>query len=209
MATIVVKEPVEDLNKFSFTGVITGKRENSAVQTVYFRAMTQNGARRYNNTPALHVFDDSIKEKVNQIPLRTKVHVEGYITSSKNGPEKSAEAAAEGRRRPLQSFVLTSIEPAEKDAPDENVIEIVGAVERAYVSRGGNVNFIIVSFREGGRYMKRIKVEGFPRAGVNYLEFMAAGTRVHIVGHCSTRSEETDTGTAYYEYIVLDNIEKA
>ena len=203
MAEVFIKEPVADMNEIRFTGVMTGKRENPAAMTVFFRMTTKHGARRYGNAPSLNVFDDELKKKINAIPLRTKVAIKGYVTSSKPKTDENGNTLP----RKLQSFVMTDIEPVTDEIPDNNEVEIIGAVERAYVARGGNVNFIVVSFREG-HYMKRIKVEGFPRDGVNYLEYMAAGTRVHIKGHCSTRSENTDNGMQYYEYIILDSIEK-
>lgn len=205
MADIVVKERTEDLNKIRFTGMIIGRWENEAAMTVFFRMTTKHGARIYSNTPAIHIFDKDLREKVAKIPLRTKVSIEGYITSNKQRRDEKGEVVP--NRFPLQSFVMTDIESVGEDAPDNNSVEIVGAVERAYVARGGNVNFIIVSFREG-HYMKRIKVSAFPKDGVNYIDFMAAGTRVKVNGHCSTRSEDTDEGPRYYEYVIADGIEK-
>ena len=203
MAEIVVKQHAEDVNLIRFTGVITSIREGEKASNVYFRTETKNRSRRFHtNVPSLCVFDKDVLEKAKKFANREHVTVTGHITSS-----KSPRFNANGSRYALQSFVMTDIEPAKEGEPDENYIEIIGSVERAYKNRGDSVSLIIVSFREE-KYMKRIKVEGYDVNHVDYLDFMGAGTRVHITGHCSTRHVETETGARYYEYIVADTIEK-
>ena len=206
MPEIVVKEHVEDRNEVKFTGVMIGKSEYSSLMMVYFRSTTRHGARTYTNNPNFAVFDPEVRKKINNIPLRSKVEIKAYITSSKQ--KKDENGAVIQNRYPEQSFVLTDINPVSADTPDSNVIDIVGTVDRAYVTQKGIVNFSIVSFREK-KYMKRIRVVAFPKDNINYLTYMAGGSRVHITAHCSTTSHDTEEGMKYFEYIVLDSIEKA
>ena len=201
MAEFITKEKQEDVNEFHFIGVLTGKIRNDRASTIFMRMTTRHGSRTFTNFPAIHIFDEELRNLIENIPTRSLISVNGYITSKKQAPED--------RQRALQSFVMTECEVLEDEkTPHKNEITILGNVYRAYVARGRNVNFILVSFREG-YYMKRIKVEAFPKKDVNYMEFMAAGTRLKVTAHCSTRSEDTTQGRRYYEYIVADSIETA
>ena len=71
------------------------------------------------------------------------------------------------------------------------------------------VNLVVVSFRDG-HYLKSINVKGFPKKDINYLDYMAAGTRVRIEGHCSTYDQRIEDGySRTIETIVVDSIEPA
>lgn len=209
MANIVVKTHAADVNKVHFQGVIVGRRENSAAVSVMMRVSTKQGTRIYTNHPQLSVFDADLKAKVNALPLRVPVVVDGYITSRKAENSENEVVA-----RPLQSFIMTDIRPAaEGETANVNEVELIGSVERAYVSRGNVIHFIIVSFREG-HYMKRIKVDYFTnKEKANYEEIigmMISGTKLHIKGHCSTVTKEASPQQDRdHEYIIVDEIERA
>lgn len=215
MAEIVVKKRKDDTNKFRFCGVVVGKRGTASTQTVTLRVSTSHNGRLYTNHPAILVFDQDVQEKVDVVPLRVPVIAEGYITSRKQDKDAERDGNAGQRMpydRPLQTFILTDIRIANEDEKENrNEIDITGSVEKAYVGKGNVIHFIIVSFREG-HYMKRIKVDLFPRDNMDYqdiLSMMVAGTRLHVKGHCSTITQESDHGTRHLEFIVADEIEHA
>lgn len=215
MAEIVVKKRKDDANHFCFCGVIVGKRGTTSTQTVTLRVSTNHNGRLYTNHPMLLAFDQKVQEKIDVLPLRVPVVAEGYITSRKPDKEPTREKSAEQRMpydRPLQTFILTDIRLAEENEKENrNEVDITGSVEKAYVGKGNIVHFIIVSFREG-HYMKRIKVDLFPKDDMNYQEVMSmmvAGTRLHVQGHCSTITQDMDRMSRHLEFIVADNVERA
>ena len=214
MATIVVKKHADDANKLTLGGIIIAQRASKRAITMTMRVTSKRGNRVYVDHPTVLVFDEKAMEQATHIPLRTPVIIEGYVTSRKQEPvNKDAAAKQEAPNapaRPMQSFVATSFRlPKDDEDINQNEVELVGAVDRAFVQRGGLVNLIIVSFRDG-RYMKRIRVECFPKDGVNYIEYMASGTRVKVKGHVTTSERETDTGVSRtMEYIVCDEIDRA
>ena len=210
MAEVVVKKKKNDVNKFHFCGVMISKGSNSAVtRTINMRMATRHNNRLYVNNPVVLVFDQKLQDKVEKIPLRVPVVVDGYISSKKQ--DKNAEKHGTFEY-PLQTFVLTDIHLAADDEKDnKNEIDLIGSIEKAYVGKGKVIHFIVVAFREG-HYMKRIKVDLFPKDDMDYqqlIELMIAGTRVHVTGHCSTTSQDTEHGSRHTEFIVVDSIEKA
>lgn len=209
MAEIVVKTKRKDENKFHFCGIMIGKSGSAVTRTVTMRMTTKHNNRMYINNPVVLAFDQALQEKIEAIPLRVPIIADGYITSKKQ--DKNAEKHG-SFEYPLQTFVLTDIRLAgDGEKENKNEIDIIGSVERAYVGKGRVVHFIIVSFREG-HYMKRIKVDMFPKDGMNYqqlMEMMIAGTRVHVKGHCSTITQESEHGQRPMEFIVVDHIERA
>lgn len=209
MAEIVVKTKKNDENKFHFCGVMVGKNGTKSTRTITMRMATKHNNRMYVNNPIVLAFDQQLQEKIEAIPLRVPIVADGYITSKKQ--DKNAEKRTP-LDRPLQTFVLTDIHLANEDEKEnKNEIDIIGSVERAYVGKGRVIHFIIVAIREG-HYMKRIKVDLFPKEGMDYqslIELMIAGTRVHVTGHCSVTAEDTEHGRKPAEFIVVDNIERA
>ena len=209
MADIVVKEKKPDQNMVRFCGVIIWKQESATKMTITVRVTTKEGNRTYTNYPRLSVFNEDLKAQINALPLRVPVVVEGYVTSTKQRRDENGALIPFPENTPIQSFVAESVRLAEEGEPESNEITVVGSVEAAFVSKNGNINFVIVSFRDG-RYMKRIRMGAFRRSDVDYLSMMAAGTRVQAIGHCSTFTAETRDGDRVpREYLVIDQIEKA
>lgn len=212
---IVVNERKNDINSFSFTGVMVFRKESSSCMSITFRATTAHG-RTYTNTMVLLSFDKEVNASVNAIPLRTKVKATGYITSKRI---KTAEepAKADGTASPavragepenVQFFVLTGIEKVDEKAEDENLIEISGTVFRAFVTRNGSITFIVRTLREN-HYLKMIKASASPKLGVDFIQLMAAGTRVHFLAHCSGHSYVEEGVSKNVETIVIDSIDNA
>lgn len=233
MAEVVVKNAkVADVNQVKLTGHMIARKETARCMVVYFRSTTTHGKRKYTNSMTLLVFDKELNAKINAIPLRTPVSVEGYVTSNRKkedvisgrkteqpAPETDSkdkakkvstkrEKADNAAQAEEQYIVLTDVKLAEKGATDSNEVTLIGSVFRAYVAKNGKINFIISTVREG-HYLKLIKASVFPREGVDYLSCMASGARVKLTGHISTFSIDSDEGTKYNESIVIDNIEKA
>ena len=198
---------VMDDNKIVFTGIVIWKEESQSTTAITMRVTTrpEGRTRRYTNYPRMFVFDQETREKMSQIATGSRVVVEGYVTSTKAQRDENGNVIPSNR--PLQSFVATDVRIATAEDEEENAVEIVGAVERAYVTRSGVVNFIVVSFRDG-HYLKRIKISAFPRNDVNYMEFMPQGTRVRIKSHCSTVMDDTQRGRVTREFLIADSIEK-
>lgn len=204
--TNVIVQHEKDRNEIHFTGEVIAVRSTRAVTTMTMRVTTNQNGRAYTNYPSFAIFDKDVRAKVDSIPLRVPVTATGYVSSQKLTDEQKERAAALGM--PEQSFVLNDIRIADTGQEDENRIEIVGAVERAFVGRGKIIHFIIASVREG-KYLKRIKVDVFPKDGIDYLDLMASGTRVKAIGHCATSTRSTDNGSRTVEYVVGDTIERA
>lgn len=205
MENVIIKHE-KDKNEVRFTGEIIAKRSTRVLTSMTMRVTTKGGTRDYTNYPSFAVYDAELREKTDSLPLRIPVTVVGYVNSQKLTEEQRQRAAALGT--PEQALVLTSIEVADEGAQDENSVEIVGAVERAYVGRGKILHFIIATIREE-KYLKRIKVDVFPKEGIDYLDLMASGTRVKAIGHCATSTRNDDSGSRTTEYIVADEITRA
>lgn len=220
-AEITIKRRKEDLNQFTFTGHMIARRETVRGLTVFFRATTLHGkkARSYTNSMRLLVFDKEVANKVNAIPLRTKVHVTGYITSRTKTEERvdtkdvgTNGQAAKVSRAPRtievteQAFVMSDIVKVDDNESECNLIEITGSVYRAFVSRGGSIIFIVAARRDG--HLNRIKASVLrdPDESINYISLMASGTRVQIIGHCSAHSVDDNGEIKYLESIVIDEI---
>ncbi len=197
-----------DSNKVVFSGIVIWKEESQSTTAITMRVTTrpEGRVRRYTNYPRLFAFDQEVREKLSQISTGSRVVAEGYVTSTKIQRDENGSIVPSNK--PLQSFVVTDIRIATAEDEEENGIEIVGAVERAYVTRSGVVNFIVVSFRDD-HYLKRIKISAFPKKDVNYMEFMPQGTRVRIKSHCSTVMEDAQKGRVTREFLIADSIEKA
>lgn len=210
MADIVVKTHKKDENKFHFCGVMVGKSGTAATRTVTMRVATKHNNKLYINHPFILAFDQNVQEKVETIPLRVPVIVDGYITSRK--PDDHSKDTKTFFDRPLQTFIMTDIRVANEDEKEnKNEVDIIGNVEKAYVGKGRVIHFIIATIREG-HYLKRIKVDLFPKDDSDYQELvnmMIAGTKLHVSGHCSTVSQETEHGQRHLEFIVADNVEYA
>lgn len=216
MTEIVVSKKVEDVNKCEFVGIMIGRKESTRCLTVYFRCMTRQGAKSFNNSLMLLSFDPQLNVKASAIPLRTKVRVTGYVTSSRKKAETSTNVqettedtkntqrqTARGYEDLEQNFVFTNIETVDSETPDVNQVEIVGTVNRAFVSRSGNINFIINTVREN-RYFKTIHCVAFPKEEINYISMMAAGTKIWIHAHCSVRSVNNENEAKYIETLIID-----
>lgn len=208
MAENVIVKHEKDRNEIHFKGEVISKRSSRALTTMTLRVTSMINGRQYTNYPSFAVFDSEAREKADTIPLRVPVVVTGYVTSQKLTDEQKERAAILGM--PEQSFVLEDIHIC--DPGDEvNEITIVGSVERAYVSSSGRsqiIHFIVASIREG-KYLKRMKIDVFPKEGVDYISLMARGTRIKAVCHCATSVRSTDNGTKSVEYIVADEIGRA
>lgn len=219
MAEIVIakaKEGKEDKNIVTFTGHMVSRKETKRCLTVYFRTTTMHGKRKYTNSMTILVFDPDLNDKVNAIPLRTKAKVTGYITSTKKKEtEEAQQKETEGDKKRetgeeelTQYFVMSDIIPVADSEPDENCVEVIGTVRRAFVTRRGRIVFRLSSVRDG-RFVKTIRFIVFPKEGIDYISMMAAGTKLHITGHCSTHIVTEDDGTKYVENIIIDDVEKA
>lgn len=217
-AEIVVKKRAEDINAVKFTGHMIARRESTRCLMVFFRATTKQGARTYTNSMKLLSFDNELNTQINSIPLRTKVCLTGYVTSSKKKTEPAAAPVTENTtvgktaarknpdfESPVQYFVVTGIERLPEDAPDENQIEITGSVSRAFVTRGGSITFIVSTVRDG-HYLKFIKATASPKLEVDFIKLMSSGTRIHIKGHCSAHTVITDGIQEHIETIVIDEL---
>lgn len=215
--TTVVKKHEKDRNEFSFRGLIIDEKSYSSISFITMMLVSKNGNKTFVNHPSIMIFDKKLAEKVDEIGLRVPVVVSGYITSRKEEAQSNIEKDGEKPQergphyRRTQSFVLTDIRRAEEadEKENENKITIVGTVNDTFVSRNHVVNLVVVSFRDG-HYLKSINVKGFPKKDINYLDFMAAGTRVRIEGHCSTYDQRIEDGfSRTIETIVVDTIEHA
>lgn len=208
MAEIITVQHEKDKNEVKFKGEVVSKRSSRVLTTMTLRVTSMVNGRQYTNYPSFAVFDTKAREKADTIPLRVPVIVTGYVTSQKLTEEQKERAAVLGM--PEQSFVLEDINICEP-GDEVNEITIVGSVERAYVSSSGHgqiIHFIVASVREG-KYLKRMKIDVFPKEGVDYISLMARGTRVKAVCHCATSVRTTDNGVKSVEYIVADEIGRA
>lgn len=205
MAEVVIKEKVKDVNVAEFVGKMIARRETERCLTVFFRCTTQQGARTYTNSMKILSFSQDLNRKVNEIPLRVKCKISGYVSSTRR-----MEKEDDGRENEIidQYFVLTDIERLDEETPDSNIIEITGPVRRAFVTKGGNVIFIVTSVREE-HYVKSLRFSISTKAGADLLPLMAAGTKIHMKGHCSVRPVREETETVYVETIIADLVEKA
>ena len=94
--------------------------------------------------------------------------------------------------------------------PDKNEIKLVGTVNRVYMGKGGNINLIIASTREDGKYLKFIHVTRFPLKSENIMEYARPGIKVGIVASVrTTRKEAPDGKLVNYESIVAEAIAPA
>lgn len=208
METNVIVKHEKDRNEVHFKGEIIARRSSRSLTTMTLRTTTKINGREYTNYPNFAVFDAKAREEADTIPLRVPVEVTGYVTSQKLTDEQRERATLLGM--PEQSFVLEKISICEP-GDDTNEVTIVGSVERSFVSnsgRGNIIHFIITTVREG-KYLKRTKVDVFPKDGVDYLPLMPRGTRVKATCHCTTTIKNTDAGSKTVEYIVADDIVKA
>ena len=213
----VTKKHEKDRNDFTFRGLIIDKKDYSSISFITMMLVTKNGTRTFVNHPRIMIFDKKLADKVDEVGLRVPVVVSGYITSRKEEAQSNVEKE-DGKTqergphyRRMQSFVMTDIRKAEEADENEsnNRITIVGTVNDTFVSKNHVVNLVVVSFRDG-HYLKSINVKGFPKKDINYLDYMAAGTRVHIEGHCSTYDQRIEDGySRTIETIVVDSIEPA
>lgn len=207
-ATNVIVQHEKDRNEVHFKGEVTSRRSTRMLTTLTIRTTTTVNGREQSAYPSFAVFDAKAREKADVIPLRVPVDIRGYVTSQKLTDEQKERAAALGT--PEQSFVLEDISICE--AGDEtNEITVVGSVERTYVTSTGRsqiIHFIVNTIREG-KYLKRIKIDVFPKEGEDYIPLMPRGTRIKATCHCATRFHSTDNGNRTVEFIVADEITKA
>lgn len=226
MATVVVKQHQEDINKYTFTGVLSSKKENEKILTANLRTTTITNGNSHTNYPKLVVFDKQCRAKVNAIPVGCRVEATGFIHSVKPKKDENGRIIVE-ENLPLQSFTLTDIKPVERNTPMSNNIEILGTVDEAFVTKSALINIYVIAWvkdNNGKRYMKRIRTEIFPKKAqkgedaIDYIQFMVPGARVHIKGHCSTAgpkitiNEEKRINEAIEiprEFVIVDEIEKA
>ena len=205
-----------DQNEFNFCGTIVNLFNGNNVTYTTLGVTTLSGRKAYTDYPRIRIFDQELRKKIESIGVHNKVMLSGYISTNKPREDQRNDV-------PPQTFVCTDIKPAvsliEADfavagkssamIPDQNKILVAGQVQRSYIGKGGNINLIIVSFREK-KYMKRIHVTYFPRRKENPMELMVPGTRVMVTGRCRTsRKEMPDGSVRYYEGVVADAIAKA
>ena len=110
MATEVVKQHQEDINKYTFTGVLSYKKENEKILTANVRTTTITNGNSHTNYPKLVVFDKQCRAKVNAIPIGCRVEATGFIHSVKPKRDVNGRLIVE-ENIPLQSFALTDIKP--------------------------------------------------------------------------------------------------
>ena len=226
MDAVDVKQYQEDINKYTFTGVLSSKKENKKILTANMRTTTITNGNPHTNYPKLVAYDELCRAKVNAIPVGCRVEATGFIHSVKPKRDENGKKIID-ENIPPQSFTLTDIKPVEHNTPMSNSIEILGTVDEAFVTKSALINIYVIAWikdYDGKRYMKRIRTEIFPKKhqkgedAIDYIQFMVPGTRVHIKGHCSTAgpkitiSEDQRINEAIEiprEFVIVDEIKKA